>query len=369
MTYTGEPIQQKTPLDRQYDKNTKSLYYVDLIRTYAILMVVCVHAASPPMLNFSEISPSAWWVSNILFSYAHQGVPLFIMVSGLLLLDPTKIESMSTFFRKRLMKVVLPFFFWSLFYYLWRIFFNEENLTFYQAVKIMAEGPVYYHLWFIYLIVGLYLATPILRCFSKSAQKTGFIYFIALWFTFRTLVPLFSHLTEIQLGVQNILFHGLLGYYLLGYLLNQRHIPKKYIGLVVVFIGLATLLTAMGTHYIVAQSDGEYSNFFTRYYQPNVIAISVGVFLLMMRWQHAKLLSNPLTSTIVRHIAVASFGIYLLHPAILDMLHEGWLGFELNAMSFHPILGIPLTVFVTTTISLIIVLTLRRIPVVRTIVP
>lgn len=364
-----DSLQQKIPLKSKDGIQDKHLFFVDLIRTYAVIMVVIGHTAALAMLSFSSISESSWWVANILFSSAHQAFPLYIMVSGLLLLDPEKDESLTIFFRKRVNKIVWPFLFWSAFYYFWRILYKGESITVSQAFIIVAKGPIYYHLWFIYKFLGLYLITPILRFYIKAAPMMNLLYFGACWLVFGSLLPIFSSFTGISVGIYKPFFSGLIGYFLLGPLLNQLKFQNKYNWLIILAVISATLFTAMGTHFLTLRSNGQYQGYFINLHMLNIITLSIGMFFLLKKCQYIKLLKRKHIAILVKDIAVSSFGIILLHPVVIEILDAGCFGFQLNAMSFHTIISIPLTAIVTITISFLVVTMLRRIPFLKQIVP
>jgi surface polysaccharide O-acyltransferase-like enzyme len=347
----------------------KNLFYVDLIKSYAIIMVVLLHAAAKPMLNFSTISPSAWWVSNLLFSFAHQGVPLFVMVSGLLLLDPKIDEPLSVFFRKRIQKVIIPLFFWSVFYYVWRISFKDETLSAYQAGRLMIKGPIYYHLWFLYMILGLYLAVPILRAYMKVRSTAHDFYFLAMWLVFTGLFPFFAHATGVRIGIQNVLFNSMIGYFVLGRLLIKTRVPQKYDWLIILVVILATLFTTIGTHVFTVEAGGEYQNFFTDYRRPNIIALSICMFILLFKWQYSNFFQGGWLPILIRRFAVSSFGIYLLHPVVIELLEIGNFGLYLDAIGIHPAISLPLIVAISITVCYFIVNLIRSIPVLRSVVP
>lgn len=347
-----------------------NLFYVDIIRALAISMVVLLHTAAVPMKHFSTISPSEWWISNLVFSFSHQSVPLFIMISGLLLLNTSKNETIGVFYRKRIKKVIIPFIFWGIIYYCWRIFFKSESHTFQETLKIFLKGPIYYHLWFIYMIIGLYLATPILRVYLKTASRLNLLYFITLWFLITSLLPIFSSITGMTVGIRVGIFTGTIGYFLLGPLIAEINLSKKYLWMMVIVVAGTTLFTAIGTHYITLMKGGHYNGIFVTITRPNIVIMSVCMFFILSNIQYARLFSKSEQAlNIFRKIAATSLGIYFLHPIVLEILETDWLGFELNAMSMHPAIGIPITMLATMTISYMLVTMLKRVPLVNRVVP
>ena len=138
----------------------------DLIRTLAIFLVILLHASNAT-LQLSSVSPSYWWTAAVYKSLAVYCVPLFVMLSGALLLQPTKLnEPIRVFLKKRLSRLGLAFVFWSAIYTIWAFYVFHAPVTLgniYQSIVKDLFTGVYYQFWFIYLIVGLYLITPILR--------------------------------------------------------------------------------------------------------------------------------------------------------------------------------------------------------------
>lgn len=93
--------------------------YADILRVGALIGVVFLHSAAPPMYLFNSIDPSWWWIANIIDAGTRWSVPIFLMLSGMLLLDTKYDEPMSLFFKKRFNKVILPFLVWSVIYSFW----------------------------------------------------------------------------------------------------------------------------------------------------------------------------------------------------------------------------------------------------------
>ncbi|MDH7564825.1 MAG: acyltransferase family protein [Candidatus Bathyarchaeota archaeon] len=104
-----------------YQKEGELSLPVDLIRAYAMVLVLVLHAATEPVQIADLMSPEGvtlWWTTNIYDSIARPAVPLFVMLSGALLLQPAKLgEPLRVFFKKRLNRIGLPFLFWGAAYF------------------------------------------------------------------------------------------------------------------------------------------------------------------------------------------------------------------------------------------------------------
>lgn len=323
---------------------------VDLIRVVAIIMVVAVHVSAPLAVQYGTIAPARWWAANIVESLTRPSVPLFIMVSGMLLLAPQKEESFGAFYRRRALRVLVPFLVWAVVYLVWRNLYHGEALTAADAVIEIISGPVYTHFWFIYVLLGLYLVTPILRVFVQHASPPMLWLFVALWFVGGSLVPLWQAVTGIGVGIGWTVTVGYSGYFVLGHTLRALRLNGRQ--RITAALGVAAMLvtTAVATAQMSSLEQG-LSEMFYANLSPNVIVMSVLMFLLLrsVRWPVKQ--SGRATRALIA-TSGASFGIYLIHPLIQEVLHGGVVGVSLSGASFVPVAAIPVTVVVVVALSL-----------------
>jgi len=190
-------------------------FSANLIRTVAIVLIILLHAASFPPDIPAEITPQVmygWFTADVYSALGHIGVPLFVMLSGFFLLDQSKAdEPLSVFFKKRFSRIGLPFIFWSIIYFFWNIQVHNAPLTF-EAVAEAAVSGAYVHLWFLYLLVGLYLVTPLLRVFVKYLDWKRFKYLVTLWFVGTVTVPIINVFGGFDFNPVIFVFTGWMGY-------------------------------------------------------------------------------------------------------------------------------------------------------------
>lgn len=319
---------------------------VDLIRALAITLVILLHAGASFEVSFQN--PFPWC-----------GVPLFVMLSGTLLLDPSKIaEPLGVFFRKRLSRIALPFLFWGMIYFAWRSFANSEALTFDSIWRgFLGAGQYpYYHFWFVYMLIGLYLVTPILRVVFAHASSKILGYFILLWFVGTGIVPLLGGFASVWLDSQLFIIPMWMGYFVLGAYMQTMRLSSKVFYTILFsgflwasFYGWLVTVTGGGTGQLLAT---------------NTILAS-GVLFLVLCVAPTKSLERrfPRTYGLLVRVGQNSFGIYLLHVIVLEVLGErGLFGFNLSIMSLNPILGIPLLSLFTLIVTFGIIWLLRKVP-------
>jgi surface polysaccharide O-acyltransferase-like enzyme len=200
---------------------------VDLVRTVAMFGVILLHAAgrftiTPQQL--SQLSPfgfTQWSVVAIYQSFVVPlGVPLFLMLSGALLLQPNKIEPMRTFFRKRWIRIGLPAVFWCVAYFIWDFTIQKIPFSIEAVVQGILNGP-YTQLWYLYVLAVLYLLTPVLRIIIAHADETIIQYLVMVWVVGVSVIPLFSLLTGYQLNSNVFTLTGYVGFYVLGTYLRR----------------------------------------------------------------------------------------------------------------------------------------------------
>jgi surface polysaccharide O-acyltransferase-like enzyme len=296
-------------------------------------------------------------ITSFYFVLSRVAVPLFFMVSGYLLLGKT--ESYSDFFRKRALKVFVPFLVWSVIYMLWkREGFDQAfslKLAATYLIKII-RGPRENHLWFFYALIGLYLFTPILRVFVAKASRLDLFYFCGLWFL---VVPVFSFLQEftpIKIGFELYLVAGYTGYFVLGYLLGKLDFSRSTL----IWMSILLLLLSIGTTWLSVTLKLDY---LVSYLGANVVLMTVCAFVLLSKVQVGDRLNGILVP-----LSRASFGIYLVHVIVLAELEKlpvisGWFSTG-SSIYMIPLLG--LLVFL---VSFVLIAVIQKIPVLRWIVP
>ncbi|MCX8150455.1 MAG: acyltransferase family protein [Candidatus Bathyarchaeota archaeon] len=349
--------------------NTKSgdfFLNADLIRVVAITFVIFLHAATEPH-EVSDIMASEevtrWWVSNIYSSLARPAVPMFIMLSGALLLQPSKLnEPLRVFFKKRLARIGPPFLFWSLAYFAWRAFVNNEVLTFNSVLHSILTGP-YLHFWFLYLITGLYLVTPLLRIIVAYADWKIIRYFLGLWVIGTAILPVLNMTEKFNLLGLVFIMTGGIGYFLVGpYLLRIR--PRRWFLFLLFLAG--TTWTIIGA-YIVTGTIGE--RFGQIFYEPtsvSVIVASIALFMFLANFpaDKSQKCCAPL-NRLLTQISQNTLPIYLFHVMVLESLQKGFFGFRISITTMNPILEAPLLTLLTLFICLSVIYAAKKIPAVK----
>jgi surface polysaccharide O-acyltransferase-like enzyme len=334
----------------------KTLWY-DNLRVIATIAVIGIHVSSDYAPNSGTIPIYDFWVGNIFDSISRFAVPVFVMLSGALLLS--KEYSIDVFLKKRLVRLLLPFLFWSLIYIAHTFFVENTELLKMGVGEIsrnifvqMRDGSSL-HMWYIYMIIGLYLFVPIIGKWIRASTEKEIIYFLGIWLGVMILdQPLIS---KIKPDIDFSCFSGYLGYLVLGYYLKIKSFGSKkrqnIIGLSLIGTGLCT--TIIGT-FLVQYYTKEYVSTFYEPLSPNILLYASGLFIL---FKNKDTQFKPLTS-IRNFFSQYSYGIYLVHVLILRQLDD----FNIRWDFINPAIGIPLTVFLCLTISGGVIFLINKLP-------
>lgn len=336
----------------------KRLLWVDVMRVIAIFLVVLVHTSTLPA-NLPDIRISFFYLVS--FTLVKVSVPLFIMLSGALLIG--KQESISNFFSKRAVKVLVPWILWTCIYMAWNYNVHSYHPANFSQWKYFFELTFFSQLWFLPLIFSLYILTPILRLFVPQMTTTQRVYLMIIWFIFVSVIPYvhtgttFPSASESGLVPVSLYYSG---YFILGYFLTNMSLPKNLIrrSFGLILIGIALTFVELGL------LKGQ--NIFD-YFAPNIVVTSVGVFLLIYSY-FLKLKTRKGPKEFIARVGNASMGIYIVHGLIAEILNSATP--ELSEV----LKGIPLLhgYFYATVLfvaSFFFVMLLKKIPGVRLLVP
>ena len=235
--------------------NKKHIVWLDVVRFVALFTVVCCHSSDPFNYVFGDTTEN---IADIQFWGAAYGslvrpcVPLFVMITGALLL-PVRTDDTARFYKKRISRVFWPFLIWSIVYALFPWFTGvlgctpESILIFFPfsgeeaaqqslalSLQSVANIPMNFsnigvHMWYIYLLIGLYLYLPIFSAWVEKASEKGKFWFLMAW-AVTLLVPYYQQLVAPYLwgscswnGFYMLYyFAGFNGYLLLGHYLRHH---------------------------------------------------------------------------------------------------------------------------------------------------
>lgn len=334
------------------------------MRAVAIALVVLLHTAGAVANPGPSAGVAAFWAGNVYDSLARAGVPLFVMLTGWLLLAPERRgESLGHFFRRRASRVALPLVTWSAIAWAWLALRDHHPMEWSRFWRELLAGPVFYHLWYVYVLLGLYLAIPLLRPLASQAGPALRRYALGLWFVGTAAWPLWTWWGGPAIGIPVLVVSTYVGYLLAGSWLAGQRIPSRTAWELALLYLLVLVWTIIATARVTG--DENLNVILYGYDKPNVAAMALVAFVFLTQpqaafWaaQHAGVLA------LMRALAAASYGIYLIHPLLLDVLGSGVLGVRISGTSLPPFIGIPALALGLLFVSLGVMIVARRVPLV-----
>lgn len=355
------------------EKEKKYYLGADIVRVLAIVAVVVIHVSSQ-FLNRPEYFGSfSWWLSNVIDSFSRVAVPIFIMLSGMLLLDEQKKYTVSVFLKKRFVRVLIPLVVWSVIYILWRIFWLDHTFTPYSLLKLLLKDSAYYHLYFLYIIFGLYLVTPMIRIYVTYASRRNLLYALVLTFVGSLLWTGLNFFLPSVRSSPNALtfFVPYVPYFIAGYYLKNVSVSEAKQKLLWFAYLVLGMVTALGNFWYmkvvgwtsVPMRGSRFDRYFFEHFSPTVVVMSLIIFVLLInlpRW--ITWLNSPLSVRIVRHLSSLVFGIYLIHLIFLDIIDRYIDPLRFGHIDMVLWLAMVCKIILVFTLSYISVLVLRKIP-------
>ena len=354
------PIQPKSHLE-----------YVVVIRALAMVIIIAEHVIFPQINNYNTIHSLDWWMASTMYLIGKTGSPLFTMISGMLLLHPKKADQpVGLFFKKRFIKVLIPFSAWSGIYMIYRLYWLGEQLPSDYIKYLLIKGPVYGHLWFLQMILGLYLVTPILRTYIKAASRKNLTYFLITWYVMTSLFPVFERYVGVPIGIRLYVTTGYVGFFILGIYLRDIKLEGKHLRWAMYGVGAIWTFSQFIVHYGTVANNGKYEHFYAMNTSYNIVPLSILSFLVLksMDW-NAIYGAMPSFKWMIKKISVASLGIYCVHQMIIDEFRNGILGFPLDETTWPLLISVPVLTAIVMAVSAVITLELQKVPILKNIVP
>lgn len=345
-------------------KGETSLGYVNALRVFSVFAVILIHVSSPVVEKLRDIYSMEWWLVNLFISCLRWAVPVFVLISGSLLLDPAKDETIRIFMKKRADRILIPLIFWSAFYAL------EDKLNNNASTELILwkifNGVPSLHLWYLYMLLGLYLFTPALRTYVKHSSYGERTYFLLTAFAISAIFALYFHIYSREVNVAFLKFLPFIAYFVCGYHLKKMDLKRISLRPLVLLIIFCMIFEAGATGALLKYGKSEFTwDLLYEHLSPSLIIMSISIFLLFLKLDTLPGITSSATYKILGKLAPYSFGIYLLHMAIIIQLGKIT---GISAYYHGPIMGIWTTTALTFFISFVIVFIIAKIPYLKKIV-
>ena len=337
----------------------------DILKCLCCVFVIIIHTASQSM-SALHIDTFNWFSASFWGSLCRPAVPVFLMVSGSLLLDPEKELSIWQIYTRYFLRILLCLLFWAFLYELyfiagyWILYRQFDPLWFLDAVKNTLFFDHHFHLYYLQLLLIFYVFLPALRVFAAKADRKTLRYTLGIWMIFGILLPTlakyppFSQITGIPGEYPLSMTYSALGYGLLGWYLKTADIRREqFRRYLLIFLGGFAIVYGMTILLSFSQSclNQDFLDGFT----PGVALMAVGLFGGVSALYGGR---DARSMPRVLWFSKASFCIYLVHHFFVMLL----LTYLYFAYKYFCLVVIPLQAAAVLGMSLLSYLMLKRIP-------
>jgi surface polysaccharide O-acyltransferase-like enzyme len=340
---------------------SREIQYINRLRIIGIYAVVTAHVAIWLTMATPAFTAN-WWLGCWIFYLGHFAIPVFVMISGALLLGNGRGESAIDFYKRRMYRVGIPLVVWTVVYLVVRRVVHGEHLTVQSVTTLILTGNPYYHLWFMYMIVGLYLITPALRVFVQRSSRRRRLFVIA---AVLILANIYFQLDAIFWNHPRFIlttFIPFIAYYLCGYelrLIDPRRVPSRYL---VAVVAASVIYLAAFSGLFLETKGGVGTRYLFDFFSLPMVFLSIGVF--WAAYLHDMVAKPPtgVRRTALEWVASTTLGIYILHPLVLDYI---WDRLKNHAGDGTFLAGVILVPLVTFAACYLVTSILMNIPVLR----
>ena len=343
--------------------------YLDILRIISMLAVIMIHITCNIVASLSPSSGYRWYYGNFFLTLSRFSVPIFIMISGKIFLTSKKVEDIKYLYKK-ILHLIIILITWGIFYNLLEAILKNRQpfqlTTIRHAISLTFLGTTRYHLWYLYVIIGLYIITPILRVFIKHASKKELEYFLITWFIFVSILPFLTHFhifrhLLIFTHFDVAMISGYIGYYVLGYYLDTNNFDKKEKKWIYI-LGILGFLFTFGTVLINYYRLHQYDTFLHTYMMPGIIFMSIALFLFTKETCNTHVLHDRLKK-ILSILANVSLGVYLVHDVFLSYIFP--FGIRFTIIYKHTWILLPAYFLLISICSILTSWILSKIPVIK----
>lgn len=340
---------------------------LDILRIVSICGVVAIHVFGHVVSRAPQGSRT-WWLAVAIDIGFVWVVPVFVMISGALILGSRQVaDAPAKFYRRRAVRLIPALIAWNAIYLIGvRMWMRGEELSVQRILKLLLDGSVFTQLYFLWLIAGLYAVAPLLASFLRGGGQAramklagGLLGACLLFYMTPGVVSLFGVSSPIRL---NVFTHWMpyVGYFVAGYALQNvrfRGWKLAVAGVVTIALGLATIWQ-YGNRGSWRLLDAAVP---VSYLGLQVALLSLGVFVVVLSlcdW-----IKTLPAKRFVAEVSNATFGVFLVHLVIFEAIR-----LEFPSVSNGKSLGAIAVAYAATLVgSFLVSLAARRIPLIRSI--
>lgn len=355
-------------------RSNRSKLYIEVLRVFACLFVIFNHMKEFGFELYALREPGTlpYWIYMGLSVFCKFAVPLFFMVSGMLLLNKEE-ESLKDIYIKRVAPICITWISMSMVSYLVRYcLLGTSVFSLKEFITILYSRGFSDANWFFYTYIAFLILLPFLRIVAQKMSNKLYIYLFVIFITFYAILPIMEYLLwegKVSLNanisiiqIPSIWFiYSLFGYYLehrLDIQVATKKLPLIW-GLNLLTIGISCV---MSYYRGICQGIWKSEHFFSLLTIFNASCLFITCKVLLQNRTF-----SPRVQSIISIMGKSTFGVYVFHGLINDYIIRDIL-VRLNQSGLSNIIVGFIGVTSVYTISLLVTIVVSKIPILKKVV-
>jgi len=297
---------------------SKQIAYLNVLRVMGITGVLVTHVFMTTCANWTPVlQKSQLYFCTVLRNLWHWCVPVLVMISGVLFLNPEKDIPVSKLIAKYVLKIALALALLAIPAEVALQFlasghqFNPRHIK--TAILNILQGKTQTHFWFLYLIIGIYLITPFLRTFTRYTTRKNYEYLLVILFLFTSVIATIRKAALVDFGISIPISSVYVMYFLLGFYIHHYNVtlpPKIPVAVIFCFV-LYTALAPLDKNLINPVLD---NMLIISDNDSPIIVLTASAIFISIRTKCANF-------HYFDYLAPLCFVIYLVHPFFIYALY------------------------------------------------
>jgi len=302
------------------------IVYLEVLRVLCTLAVLFNHVPLAAIHLFDS-SATVWDKALVTgtVNLVHFAVPVFVMITGYLLLQPTREIDFKKAVEKYAWRMCVILFTVGTAFAWMELFFADKHFSLgqiSQAVVNMLEGHSWKHLWYLYMLVGLYMVTPVLKAMVKVMSVRNIDRFIGIGLFFTSVCPMVELYADFKLGFKFPMSSVYLFYMLLGYRIGSLRLDEairrrlcRWAWTVVIVMAVGYMATGYLRHVLEMEDIAKLGD----YTSLPMVFYSAMLFVAVMTTRNKYSWFNRIGGGVLSR---DSFGIYVFHMLWVNIIYK-----------------------------------------------